>query len=411
VRSRLAYLDAIKVLLVVGVIAMHSAITYGLDGSWYLESYEKMPGGLVAAVTILLGTGWLFGLGLFFLIAGRLTGPSYDRKGARRFLKERLIRLGIPLVAYTLLVSPFLEYVSYRENDGGTGAVWPFVREQVWRLAPGPTWFLEALLAFSLGYALLRVLRPEAWLPARRPLSGREIAGVALAIGGGAFAAHLLVPIGSEQIHLQLAMFPQYVILFSLGAAAGRRGRLETISPGLQRRCGQAGLAAALLFPLVLWAGGFFDGDAGEERFAGGLHWQAAAGALLEGVLATCLCLWAVSHFRRHEARYSTPLVRRMSPSAYGAFIIHPPILVGLAFALGPLPLPAVLKFALVLTAGVAGSFGLTELARRGVLDHRRQALADADAHRGHAVAAPAAAQLVRERADQPRAGAPERVA
>jgi hypothetical protein len=400
-RSRLAYLDAIKVLLVVGVIAMHSAITYGLDGSWYLESYEEMPGGVVTAITILLGTGWLFGLGLFFLIAGRLTSPSLDRKGPSRFVKDRLVRLGVPLVAYTLLVSPGLEYVSYRENDGGTEAFWPFAREQVWHLAPGPTWFLEALLAFSLGYVLLRVLWPETRPPSRRPLRGREIAGVALAIGAGAFLVHLLFPIGSEQIHLQLAMFPQYVILFSLGAAAGRRGWLETLTPELQRRCGQAGLTAALLFPFVLLAGGFFDGgDAAEDRFAGGLHWQAAAGALLEGVLATCLCLWAVSHFRRQEARYDRPLVRRMAPSAYGAFVVHPPILVGLAFALAPLPLPATLKFVLLLSGGAAGSFGLVALGRR-VLDHRGHALADADAHRGHAVAAAAAAQLVGQRSDQ----------
>ena len=400
-RSRLAYLDAIKVLLVVGVIAMHSAITYGLDGSWYLESYEEMPGGVVTAITILLGTGWLFGLGLFFLIAGRLTSPSLDRKGPSRFVKDRLVRLGVPLVAYTLLVSPGLEYVAYRENDGGTEAFWPFAREQVWHLAPGPTWFLEALLAFSLGYVLLRVLRPETGPPSRRPLRGREIAGVALAIGAGAFLVHLLFPIGSEQIHLQLAMFPQYVILFSLGAAAGRRGWLETLTPELQRRCGQVGLAAALLFPLVLLAGGFFDGgDAADDRFAGGLHWQAAAGALLEGVLATCLCLWAVSHFRRQEARYDRPLVRRMAPSAYGAFVVHPPILVGLAYALAPLPLPVMLKFVLLLLGGAAGSFGLMALGRR-VLDHRGHARADADAHRGHAVAAAATAQLVGQRPDQ----------
>ena len=150
----------------------------------------------------------------------------------------------------------------------------------------------------------------------------------------------------------------------------------------------------------MLWAGGFFEGDAGEDRFAGGLHWQALAGALLEGVLATCLCLWAVSHFRRHEARYHRPLVRRMAPSAYGAFVVHPPILVGLAFALAPLPLPPVVKFAVLVATGVAGSFGLVALGRR-VLDHRGEALADADAHRRHAVAAAAAAQLVGERADQ----------
>jgi Acyltransferase family len=399
-RSRLAHLDAIKVLLVVGVIAMHSAITYGLDGSWYLESYDEMADPVAGAITMTLGIGWLFGLGLFFLIAGRLTAPSFERKGAARFTAERLVRLGIPLVIFTLVVSPPLEYVSYWKNDGGTQAFWPFVREQVWHLAPGPTWFLEALLAFSLGYVVLRLLRREERPPVWRRLRGVEVALVALTIAAGAFAARLAVPIGSEQFHLQLAMFPQYIALFSLGCAAGRRGWLETIGPPLQRRLGIAGAAAVGAFPLVLWAGGFFEGGAAEDRFAGGLHWQAAAGALLEGVIATCISLWAVTHFRCYERRYFRPLVRRMAPPAYGAFIVHPPILVGLAFALGPLPAPADLKFPLLLAGGVAGSFGVAALGRR-VLDHRGHALAHADAHRRDAVTAAAAAQLVGERADE----------
>ena len=78
-KQRLAYLDNLKTLLVVGVIALHAAITF--DGSWYLESYDEMSSAVVDVLTIVLGTGWLFGLGLFFLIAGRLTGPSLDRKG------------------------------------------------------------------------------------------------------------------------------------------------------------------------------------------------------------------------------------------------------------------------------------------------------------------------------------------
>jgi glucan biosynthesis protein C len=364
-RSRLAYLDAIKVLLVVGVIAMHTAITYGLDGSWYLESYDEMPGAVVALVTAVLGVGWLFGLGLFFLVAGRLSAPSLQRKGAGGFVKGRLIRLGIPLAGFTLLVSPVLEYVSYRENDHGGMALWPFVRGQVWHLAPGPTWFLEALLVFSLGYAMWRGLRRHARPPVWRRLRGGEVALAALAIAATAFAVRLAFPVGSEQFHLQLAMFPQYVVLFSLGAAAGRRGWLETVTPRLQHRLGLAGASAVLALPAILLAGGFFDGGTAEDRFGGGWHWQAAAAALVEGVIATCLSLWAVGHVRRHEARYFRPLIRRMAPSAYGAFIVHPPVLVGLALAVQPLPMPAELKFAAVLAAGVAGSFGLTALARR----------------------------------------------
>jgi glucans biosynthesis protein C len=363
-KPRLAYLDNLKVLLVVGVIAVHSAVTYGFDGSWYLESYDEMAGGVVDALTVVIVTGWLFGLGLFFLIAGRLSGPSLDRKGSRSFARERLIRLGTPLLAYTLLVSPALEYFDYRENEGGRGGFWSFFEDQIWHLAPGPTWFLEALLAFSLGYALLRTLRAPTRTLSRAPLRGRHVAGVVVAIAVSSFAAHLAFPIGSEQFHLQLGMFPQYLILFSLGAAAGRRGWLDTLPARLQRRCGLAAAITALAMPAILLAGGFFEGGAAADRFAGGWHWQAAAASLTEGLLATCVSLWAIGYFRHHHD-HLRPLARRMAPAAYGAFIAHPPVIVGLALAAQRLPVPAELKFVLVLTGGVAGSFGLAALATR----------------------------------------------
>jgi glucan biosynthesis protein C len=362
--ERLAYLDNLKILLVVGVIALHAAITYGFDGSWYLESYDEMSGPVVDVVTVLLGTGWLFGLGLFFLIAGQLTGPSLDRKGTRRFVEDRLVRLGVPLVAYTLLVSPFLEYIAYRQNDEGTEALWPFVSEQVWSLAPGPTWFLEALLVFSLGYVLWRALRPAVAPPSREPLTGRQVAAVAAGISVASFTAHLAFPIGSEQFHVQLGMFPQYVILFALGAAAGRRGWLETLSPRLERRCGVAGAIAAVALLVALVAGGFFEGGAAEDRFAGGWHWQAAAFPLAEGVIATCVSLWAIGFFQR-RVNHLRPTARLMAPHAYGAYIFHPPVIVGLALAIQPLPVPAEAKFVAVLAAGVAGSFGLAALVGR----------------------------------------------
>jgi fucose 4-O-acetylase-like acetyltransferase len=363
-KQRLAYLDNLKVLLVVGVIAVHSAVTYGFDGTWYLESYDEMASLLVDALTVGIVIGWLFGLGLFFLIAGRLSSPSLDSRGPGRFARERAARLGIPVLAYTLLVSPGLEYFAYRENEGGTGGFWSFFEEQIWHLGPGPTWFLEALLAFSLGYSLLRVLRPPRRAPARTALQGRHVAGIALAIATGSFAAHLAWPIGSEQFHLQLGMFPQYLILFALGAAAGRRGWLETLTPRLQRRRGLAAAITALAMPAILLAGDFFAGGAAEDRFLGGWHWQAAAASLTEGVLATCVSLWAIAYFRHHHNQLR-PLARRMAPAAYGAFIAHPPVLVGLALAIQPAPIPAELKFACVLAGGVAGSFALAALAAR----------------------------------------------
>ena len=82
-KQRLAYLDNMKMLLVVGVIGVHGAVTYGFDGTWYLESYDEMASGVVDALTVVIVIGWLFGLGLFFLIAGRLSGPWLAQRPQR----------------------------------------------------------------------------------------------------------------------------------------------------------------------------------------------------------------------------------------------------------------------------------------------------------------------------------------
>jgi len=362
---RLAYLDNLKVVLVAGVIAVHVAITYGMHGSWYLQSYDRVAPPVRDAITALGGVGWLFGLGLFFLVSGWLSAPSLERKGAGRFMRERLVRLGLPLVAYTLLVGPVLEYVSVR-SDGRSPGLWPFVSDAIWGLDPGPTWFLEALLVFSAALALWWALRPRTAEPPAatgpRGLRGAGIFAVAAAIAVASFAVRLAFPLGSDQFHLQLSVFPQYAILFGFGALAGQRGWLEDISPRFTRRCGLAALAAVLILPAILAAGGFFAGS--KHAFAGGWHWQALAAAAVEGALAVSACVWLIAAFRRRFDRRGS-LARRLGDAAYGAFLLHPPVIVGFAVAVHPLAIASGLKLAIVLVAGISASFGLASAVTR----------------------------------------------
>jgi glucans biosynthesis protein C len=361
--GRLAYLDNLKILLVIGVIAVHSAITYGVDGSWYLEDYDSMADVTVGVLTVFAAVGFFFGLGAFFLIAGRLSGPSLDRKGPAQFVRERLVRLGIPVVFYVLLIAPVMEYVKARDEGDPEGFL-SFAWAELSDPAPGPAWFLEALLVFSLAYALVRALRPESDPVSRAPLSGRQVAAVGVAIAVLSFATHLVFALGEEHFHIQFALFPQYAIMFGLGCAAGRRGWLETLTSDLRRRCGIVGLVAILALPVLLVAGGFGESDAKRDLYAGGWHWQAAGTSLVEATLAATLPLFLIGWFREHGARQG-PLLRGMAAAAYGAFIIHPPVIVGLALALQETPIPAELKFVLVLTGGVVGSFGITSLVLR----------------------------------------------
>jgi hypothetical protein len=55
-----------------------------------------------------------FFMGCFFLLAGFFTPGSYDRKGGRSFLADRLLRLGVPLLIYEFVLGPLATLPVYR---------------------------------------------------------------------------------------------------------------------------------------------------------------------------------------------------------------------------------------------------------------------------------------------------------
>ena len=158
--GRMLYVDNIRAGLIALVIAGHMAISYGASiGDWYYGEGEAGPVFAVLA-TILLGIGAAFLLQLFFLISGYFTPRPYDRKGAGGFLLDRLKRLGIPLVLYAVVINPLVIYWA-EVHRGFEGSLWQYVSTHISALTTasvGPLWFVEALLIYSVVYALLRLL-------------------------------------------------------------------------------------------------------------------------------------------------------------------------------------------------------------------------------------------------------------
>ena len=108
-RPRLIFLDNIKFLFAVLVIFQHVRVTFGGMGVWYYIEGGVLD--LFSAIVFqsITSIGRLFQsslMGLFFLMGAFFTPRSYDRKGVATFWKERLIRLGIPLLLYILLINP-----------------------------------------------------------------------------------------------------------------------------------------------------------------------------------------------------------------------------------------------------------------------------------------------------------------
>lgn len=130
--ARLIYLDNLKIVLTVGVIVAHAAMTYGAVGSWVCEE-PSLSGAVEGVLSAFVGVGAMFGLGLFFLLAGMLTTAPLIRRGPRSFLASRAWRLGVPLVAYAFVVWPVLQWRRFRVEARGRWARRSFRR----RRSPG----------------------------------------------------------------------------------------------------------------------------------------------------------------------------------------------------------------------------------------------------------------------------------
>ena len=180
----------------------------------------------------------LFLMALLFLVAGLLTPPSLERKGTRRFVVDRLVRLGCPFALYVLVVQPVLTYALEHRLGRAPRSFWEEYGGPEGRLDTGPLWFVGVLLVFSLGYAAWRAAGVR-WLRRREsPDGARQITARTLTVAAVVVLALLRreagVPYGSESGvgDLNFWEWPACIAVFGLGVAASRRGGRPTSRPG-----------------------------------------------------------------------------------------------------------------------------------------------------------------------------------
>jgi hypothetical protein len=369
-----AYLDNLKVLLVAVIIAAHGIVGYsGFEGAWPYQPVREV--GLTEASDDVLGTlilpPVLFAMGLFFLISGLVTPGSLARKGPRTFARDRLVRLGIPLVVWVLGIWPAVVYVAQRAG-GNSASYWTMFMDAEPLLDAGPMWFVEVLLIYSLGYAGWRQWRsrhPAIASAAHlrctesNSLTGSTLALLAAGISLATILVRLVFLFDSHQVgELQLWQWPQYLGMFGLGILAAQRGWLDPVPDHIRRGCGVVTLLAIAAFVVLLGAvvaSGLEPGDAFSDLR---VHWAPLGLAALEGPLAVGAAVWLLGSAQLHLNRPPRPRGRALGRSAYAAFLLQGPVLIGLCLALRQLDVPAEIKALTVACVGVAASFALAWL-------------------------------------------------
>jgi Acyltransferase family len=363
---RLRYADNLKVILIAAIIAGHAVASYTSMELWsYADVREVTLSPVTEAVLLAVVMPFaLFMIPLLFLIAGLLTPSSLERKGAGVYVRDRLVRLGVPFAVFCLLVWPALLYALYRPLGNAPGSyLAELVGTSQEALDTGYLWFVGDLLLFSLAYAAwVRLRHGRAGRPRQLDVGARHLLVLAAVVGVATFLVRLVFPFASERyVDLNWYQWPECVALFALGVVTARSGWLTAVPERLRRHSRTATLVAAGGFAVfVAW--GTVSGGLAGDTWTGGWHVEAFMFAALEGALAVFGPVWLLAVAQRRLDRplsWADPVVGR---SAYGAFIVQGLVLIGLTVALRPLPVAAEAKALIVAAGGVTGSFAFAWL-------------------------------------------------
>lgn len=153
-------LDYLRATLVLMVVAHHSSLAYTTFAHFNPIDY------LSSTHPVVDSSRWLFldyaenfndvfFMSLLFCISGLFVWPALQRYGVLKFLRQRLMRLGIPFILGSFFIMPLAYYVSWQltGNDAGYFAFWKQFILTTW--IPGPLWFIWLLLLFDVIVAVV----------------------------------------------------------------------------------------------------------------------------------------------------------------------------------------------------------------------------------------------------------------
>jgi glucans biosynthesis protein C len=368
--ARLLYIDNLRWCAICMVVVMHAAVTYSPFGSWYYREHPDLDLGTKAAFAAYQSLQHAISMGLLFGIAGFFAGGMVARRGIFGFVRERLYRLGWPLLFYTAVLGPLTEYYVaqswWSQPRRNFAADW---LHHLWTgqlfSGSGPLWFCLVLLLFSGCFALVSAVRPVS-RQSDQPLPGARIAiAWVVAMTAVTFAVGIWAADGTTILNVSIHDFPQYPFMFAAGVAAWRGDWLRK----LPSMWGRASLVCALVCSLVLWSSLFVFGGALQGElvpYAGGWHWQAFCLDFWRSMTCVSMSAGLVTLYRD---RFHTqgPVTRFLSRNAFGVYVCHAPVLIAITRALHESSIIPQWKFAIASILGILASFVIVGFMARRV--------------------------------------------
>ena len=248
-------------------------------------------------------------------------------QGAVSYLRDRVRRLGLPLLVLAFGLNPLLEWFIWLGpvHKGGFQMFMPYS----YQVDPDHMWFIIWLLIFDVGYILISVATRK-MKPVKMDLPALPwilMAGVSLGFVKGILFGFFDVDWIFAMI---ISYFPDYVMMFTLGVIAKRNNwltQLQEWSQASKHACFAITLVLALTLLPARLAGTFPPGQQWLPQWLVSFLY-----GVNSAVFMVAMCTSVLLIFQRF-VNFATTLTHRVSSAAYTVYLIHGWTLVPIAWS------------------------------------------------------------------------------
>ncbi len=361
---RLYYVDALRVGVIGLVFVVHVCEVFNPWDKWHITNGDPSR---LAGEIVVLAAPWI--MPLVMLLAGTNAWFSLQHRTNRAYVRERVVRLLLPLTAGVLLLVPpqvYLERISRGQFHGSFVDFYPHFFEGIYpqgNFSWHHLWFLGHLF----GYSLLALPLFRYW---QRTGGRRAMQVVARVCGAHGGILWLSIPLIVERSTLW-GLFPERHMLTADWS-------------------NHALLLVAYVYGFVLagspWLGAVIDKQWKNALLVGGIGSVALITGTWRGVVpdhlpapysisylafwtlyAVCAWGWMVGMLGlgRRWLDSDGPLVRYGRRASYMLYIVHQPIIVAVAFVVVRWNYSVPIKMTIIFVSSLALSLGATEIISR----------------------------------------------
>jgi glucans biosynthesis protein C len=360
-------IDWLRVLATLLVVVFHTAMVFNPAPFYHIRN-----GDLSFLMLVFCGFVSLWHMPLFFVLAGWSLARASNGRSAADIAKERLRRIGVPLLAGIVLFMPAIKYLELRSgldlNHRGlwiTEALQPGFRTVIPTGLPSmpefhesfaeffPTFFTDFdrftwahlwFVAYLLTFTLLLLPVFQRWSRARPTTRELRPWMVWAPVPVLMLIQVLLRPHwpGIQNLYNDWANVAFYLTFLCAGFALGHDRRLEELVHSQWKRALSIGVATCLVL------------------LGGVVHLYESPTILLAGsAVAGWAFLVAILGAGRSRLSFSTPALEYLAEAALPIYVLHQAAIVIPGFWIVQLPAGIATKFVLILAVAFSLIFGV----------------------------------------------------